>query len=129
MRPDGRATVKRKWSADKTAGPLVLLAEWLQKRLIQHAWPCDIVVDRVRLSDIEENADVRDVVRAVRFVPYRGASELTSEFWDAFDVLLRIVAYEKRLRAYRDGDMLHLDGVYHVNKYGVIRPGPMPPPF
>lgn len=123
LRARDQATVKRKWSADKTAGPLVLLAEWVQKRLIQHGWPCDYV------QSVYTDVDDYSSVFCVTFVEYRNRPPFTSAFWDAFDAVLRVVAHEKNLRCYRDGDSLFLDGVYHVNKYGVIRPGLLPVPF
>lgn len=130
QRSPQQAVVKRKWSAEKSAGPLVLLAEWLQKRLIQHGWPCDYLRDIVRVPlGPEENAHQENDVVAVAFGPYRGRQPLNDEFWDAFDGVLRVVSHEKRLRAYRIGANLYLDGEYHVNKYGVIRPGLMPVPF
>lgn len=132
QRPDDQATVKRKWSADKSAGPLVLLAEWLQKRLIQHGWPCEY--DRLTSVELvqdqpEENARDVETVLGVTFRAMRGRPPCSEHFWDAFDAVLRVVTHEKRLRAYRDGANLHLDGDYHVNKYGVIKCGPLPPPF
>lgn len=125
-----RETVKRKWSADKSAGPLVLLAEWLLKRLIQHAWPCEYVV---QWSDPalgpEVNANQERDAQSVAFRNAAGRPPLSDAFWDTFDCALRVLTHEKDVRAYRDGDRLILDGVYHVNKYGVIRRGPAPAPF
>lgn len=130
MRPsDQQVTTKRKWSADKTAGPLVLLAELIQKRLNQHGWPCDYVRTTAHFLGPEENAGVETTLLAVHFVPARGRPKCNEEFWDAFDAVLRVVAHEKRLRAYRVDANLHLDGQYHVNKYGVIKAGNPPAPF
>ena len=128
-RPIDRATVKRKWSADASAGPLILLAEWMQKRLIQHAWPCAYVAHWQVVQPVHENEDQRKICVGVTFVPMAGRPPFTDAFWGAFDAVLRVVSHERRLRAYRDGPSLHLDGDWHVNKYNKIRPGPLPPPF
>lgn len=127
--PPDRETVKRKWSADKSAGPLVLLAEWMQKRLIQHAYPCDYTVSwsPPKLGP-EENALPDRQAYAVEFHPQKNRI-FTDAFWDAFDTVLRIVCYEKNIRAWREDGLLYLDGVYYVDKYGKIKPGNVPPPF
>jgi len=65
----------------------------------------------------------------VEFHSARGRPPLGSKFWEAFDAVLRIVSYEKNLSAWREDGLLYLDGIYHVNKYGVIRRGLLPPPF
>lgn len=124
-----QAVVKRKWSADKSAGPLVLLAEWVQKRLIQHGWPCEYQSRTVWDDPIEDGAVPGASTVAVLFKHYPLKPALGPDFWDAFDAMVRILAHEKDLRAYRDGCRLYLDGVYHVNKYGVIKRGAPPPPF
>ena len=118
-----RQTVKRKWSVEKSAGPLVLLAEILQKRLIQHAYPCEYT------SYKKTDADGFTTVYGVEFHSSRGRPPLGPKFWEAFDTVLRIVAYEKNLSAWREDGLLYLDGIYHVNKYGVIRRGLPPCPF
>jgi len=41
---DGRGIVPRKWSVSKEYGPLVLIAERIQKKLIQHGWPVSYTV-------------------------------------------------------------------------------------
>lgn len=125
-----REVVKRKWSADKSAGPLVLLAEWLKKRLIQHAYPCDFVVewDEPFLGP-EQFAEREMAAIGVMFVPMGGRPPLDAEFWEAFDGVLRILCYEKNLSAFRQGAQLHLFGDYYVNKWGVIRRGNPPAPF
>jgi hypothetical protein len=129
QRPSDQATTKRKWSADKTAGPLILLAEWLQKRLIQHAWPCRYEVIWEISPPVEDGANLERTAVDVRFIAQSGRPPLSDNFFDAFDAVLRILMHEKRLQAYRIGANLFLDGDYHVNKYGVIKPGPLPPPF
>lgn len=126
---DQQATVKRKWSADKTAGPLVLLAEWIQKRMIQHGWPCAYEVLSSKIQGPEEMAPVETLIHGVFFVEAKGRPKFTEEFWEAFDCVMRIVTHEKRVRAYRDGAHIYLDGQWHVNKYGVIRPGGLSAPF
>lgn len=127
--PD-RQTVKRKWSADKSAGPLVLLAEWLQKRLIQHAYPCAYTVYRkAPVTGPEESASLESEVYGVEFHAAEGRPEPTEKFWDAFDAVLRIIMHEKDVVAWREDGMLYLDGLHYVDKYGKIRRGPVPPPF
>jgi len=128
--PPDRETVKRKWSADKSAGPLVLLAEWVQKRLIQHAYPCEYSISwKERALGPEENAAASRDAYAVEFHSAKGRAPPTAAFWAAFDTVLRIVTYEKNVRAWREDGMLYLDGEYHVDKYGKIKPGNVPPPF
>lgn len=125
-----REVAKRKWSADKSAGPLVLLAEWLKKRLIQHAYPCDFIVEwDNRGIGPEENAEAEREAIGVMFVPMGKRPPLAPEFWDAFDGVLRILCYEKNLSAFRQGAQVHLVGAYYVNKWGVIRRGHLPAPF
>jgi len=128
--PPDRETVKRKWSAEKSAGPLILAAEWLQKRLIQHAWPCEYTAFYKRYPlGPEENADSIRHCYGVEFHAVPGKPRLSSAFWDAFDIALRVVCYEAKIQAWRESGMLYLDGDYHVNKYGKIKRGVMPPPF
>lgn len=124
-----RRTVRRKWSADKTAGPLVLLAEWMQKRMIQHAWPCRYVASWKYYDAFEAEADREETVYAVEFVPVNGAPAFSQQFWEAFDTALRIVTYEKDVVAWREDGFLYLDGLHYVDKYGKIRRGAMPAPF
>ena len=107
-----------------------MLAEWLQKRLIQHGWPCEYERELAPVGElIEENQEHAEHVRQVVFLPMKNRPPFTEAFWDAFDTVLRVVAHEKGVRAYRQGRNLWLDGDYHVNKYGVIRRGLPPPPF
>lgn len=76
----------------------------------------------------EENAQQERRAYGVEFVPQKGR-QFTDAFWDAFDTVLRIVSYEKNIRAWREDGMLYLDGQYYIDKYGKIKPGGMPPPF
>jgi len=124
-----RETVKRKWSADKSTGPLVLLAELLQKRLIQHAYPCAYTISWTKVKLGPEDGALPDRrAYAVEFHPQKNRV-FTDVFWSAFDTVLRIVTYECNVRAWREDGFLYLDGDYHVNKYGKIKRGAMPPPF
>lgn len=129
-RPLDQEVTKRKWSADKSAGPLVFLAELLQKRLIQHAWPCSYAVRwSVPYMGPEENQQTEQIAEAIFFKPLGKRPALSVDFWDAFDSVLRIVAHEQRCAAYRDQNRLYLDGPHYLNKYGKIRRGNPPAPF
>lgn len=129
IRAPDQGIVKRKWSVEKSAGPLVMLAELLQKRLIQHGWPCEYKRATTVFFPPEENAPTEVTVNSVVFRRYPGRQDFTEAFWDAFDAMLRVICQEKNISAYRDGCILLLDGPHYVNKYGVLKRGNMPPPF
>lgn len=113
---DVRFRAKRKWSLEKTLGPATLFVELVVKKLSQHSYPCQ--VQPVSASEA--------MVRPARGAPY---AVFPPEFWLAFDAVCRIIAHENKVDFCREGEYIHLVGVYHVNKYSKIKRGPLPPPF
>lgn len=100
-----RGRAKRKWAVDKLSGPQRFVAELIQKKLIQHCWPCQV-------------EDVRhySVFKADRF------REIHSDFDEALDVAARIVCgqlgvnYDLYNRAFK------LEGEYYLTDRGRIKP-------
>lgn len=129
MPQSDRATVKRKWSADASAGPLVLLGEWLVKRLIQHGWPCAREITWEIAPPVVEGEELQRRAVGLKIVPYPGRGDFGPAFFDALDAVLRVVSHEARVGAYRQGCEIRLDGPYYVNSARKIRRGPMSAPF
>lgn len=98
--------MRRKWAVDKSTA-LSLVADLVLKKLIQHSWPCQIVDSPFLFPT------------SVQFVATKGR-KLEADFWDAFDIALRIVARSEKCHLWRNGDRLFLYGIYAVNDYGKI---------
>lgn len=111
-----RGRVKRKWAVGKTYGPVILIAELLQKKLIQHSWPCEYGAQNT--GSYEEGF--------VTFSATKSKQSLGPDFISALDVAIRIVAAENKCEIERSGLQIRLIGQYHVNKYGKVRPGNPP---
>lgn len=113
---------------DKSTGPLLLLAELVQKKLIQHSWPCDLQTGIKINNPVWDGEDQTYTVLGCRFVPRKGRT-IGSDFQEALETALRVVAHTSRARAYLEGTVIFLDGPHYVDKYGKIRVGVLPCPF
>lgn len=91
---DGRGIVPRKWSVDKTHGPLVVICEMVLKRLIQHGWPSDYLVSG----------------GAALFSNALGS---TNSFFQALADAVYIVSDRMRVRVVLDGLTLALVGHWY----------------
>ena len=104
--PD-RGRIKRKWSVDKENGPLVMAAELVLKKLIQHSWPC------------EYRADREGGICYARFRAVRGR-QIGPDFSEALERACRIVGADHRVTIACDGVDMWLDGDYYINRAGKL---------
>ena len=129
VQKDGRAAIRRKRNVLKDAGPVVLMAEWVEKAMRHRRWPCVYSVV-ICAPDYDEGGPGDPV--SVRF-----ALDAESGDVDAFGAMLSasvwaVVAKCRKMRVEDvdfDGETLRLRGGYWVNDRGEVRPGPRPAPF
>lgn len=107
-----RGRVRKKYTVDRSRGPLVLCAELLLKRLIQHCWPCEY----------EAYRPAGDTVESAFFGPLKGR-KLGPDFFDAFAIAVRVLSSETGARiAYSDGQ-IWLEGPHYIGSDGYPRYG------
>lgn len=96
--------MRKKWAVDKTGGPLLFFAELVQKKLIQHSWPCDI----------------KDLGHTVVFKARKGR-RLGRDFHEAAEVALRILGAQHRVRYTYYASGLRLAGDYVLTERGQLK--------
>lgn len=107
-----RGRVRKKYTVDRSCGPLVLCAELLLKRLIQHCWPCDY----------EAYRPPGDTVESAFFGPLKGR-KLGPDFFDAFEIAVRVLSSETGARiGYTEG-RIWLEGPHYIGTDGYPRYG------
>lgn len=99
-----RGRAKRKWAVDKLSGPQRFAAELIQKKLIQHCWPCQLI----------------DVHKYTRFIADRGR-ELHSDFDEALEAAARVVSTQHKFSFTLYNRAFKLDGDYYINPKGVLK--------
>lgn len=114
--------VKRKWGVDRSAGPVLALASLVQKKLIQHSFPCDVEPE-ARFDEI----GLPEEPRWVEFVPIRGRPAFGPDFMAALSLALHIVSDEQKVHASLDGVRLGLVGRWVLDERGKFRPAPEVP--
>lgn len=128
VQPDGRGIVARKWSVDKGAGPVVLVAERIAKKLIQHGWPVEL--ERLRPT--------RGQGQRVRLRLLTGPE--TPEFLAALECAVQIESHYWPADVRAEGSCVWLQGPHHMvvrlyfsggkaMKVARVKRGPLPCPF
>lgn len=115
--PDGRAIVRRKWSALKTGGPLIFFAERVLKKLIQHGYPASYVARAT-------NAVFAEVVE------FDNEVGLTPSFLICLADCCAVVARALRVACDLQGTVLRLVGAWRLEVKGTavaFRPASEPP--
>lgn len=96
--------MRKKWAVAKNGGPRLYFAELVQKKLIQHSWPCQVV----------------EHPTAVRFLPVKGR-RLGPDFTEALEIAVRIVADRYRVRARVFNHGVSLLGDYILTERGEFK--------
>lgn len=105
---DGRGIVRRKWSALKTGGPLIFVAERVQKKLIQHGYPASY-----------EALPTNRVFTQV--VVFRNELGNTSSFLQCLLDCCEVVSRALRVPCFLDGCSLRLVGEWRLKvKQGYV---------
>lgn len=111
-----RARIRRKWRVVRDFGPLVLASEYVLKRMIAHAYPCQTIWQGLGTGQ-----------ESVVFEPSRGFSDFLPGWEDQFYACVRTVSEDYNVKLWsewqRAGAVLFLDGEYHVNSRGEIAKG------
>lgn len=129
VQADGRAAIRRKRNVLKDCGPVVLMAEWVEKAMRHRRWPCVYSVVAVGPGD--------DMGEAGQPLAVRFSLDAESGDEQAFRAMLAasvwaVVSKCRKMRVEHvefDGETLRLLGGYWVNDRGEVRPGPRPAPF
>lgn len=100
---DGRGIIARKWSAYKEGGPLVLLCERIQKKMIQFGWPCRYEVEKTN----------RVFPLLARWFHLDGCE--TPQFWEALQNAVEIVSSACRFPAVLCAGVLSVDDGFSVD--------------
>lgn len=113
-----RGWQKRKWAVSKGDGPLIAAAEYVQKKLIQHYWPCTYEITH-ELGD-----------HYALFIP-KNAPGQSTDFERMLNLATRIVAAERRVSISSHLNHLYLHGEWHMarrpdGRYSGFKPGPQP---
>lgn len=103
IREPSRFRAKKKYSVDRSRGPLVLCAELIQKRLVQHCWPCTYVES--------EGGDYCE------FQPLAGR-RLGPDFIAALSVAVRVLAADTGARLWSSSTGLFLEGPHYIGADG-----------
>ncbi|AXH76148.1 MAG: hypothetical protein [Microviridae sp.] len=123
MRSPDRKRAKRKYRLDRSSGPVVLIACFVQKKLIHHSWSCALEYELTRDEEMDYNFPY-----IVRFVPLPGAPFFGPDWYDAFALAVRLVSdANPKVVISVDKNLLWLVGSYDINRYGRVIPAPSVP--
>lgn len=105
-----RGRDRKKYAVDRLRGPLILAAELLQKRLIQHCWPCAY----------EDEQSMRGHI--VTFVAARGR-QIGPDFDEALAIAVRVLSSETGARIALNHREVWLEGPHYIGSDGYPKSG------